>query len=67
MISDTDEPSYAHKTTFRAEISQEITENFMEKILGMVNQNAQDVLKKFQDTQNKKHEKTQKQKNSEVP
>jgi hypothetical protein len=29
---------------------QEITENFMEKILDMVNQNVQDALKKFWDT-----------------
>jgi hypothetical protein len=33
----------------------------MEKILDMVNQNVQDVAKKFQDTQNKEYEKTQKQ------
>jgi hypothetical protein len=33
----------------------------MEKILDMVNQNVQETLKKFQDTKNKDHEKTQKQ------
>jgi predicted nucleic acid-binding Zn-ribbon protein len=33
----------------------------MEKIVDMVNQNVQDALKKFQDTKNKEHEKTQKQ------
>jgi chromosome segregation ATPase len=33
----------------------------MEKILDMVNQNVQDVLKKFQDPKNKEHEMTQKQ------
>jgi hypothetical protein len=33
----------------------------MEMILGMVNQNLQDALKKFQDTKNKEYEKTQKQ------
>jgi hypothetical protein len=33
----------------------------MEKILDMVKQNVQDALKKFQDTKNKNHEKTQKQ------
>jgi hypothetical protein len=33
----------------------------MEKILDMVNQNVHDALKKFQDTKNKEHEKTQKQ------
>jgi hypothetical protein len=33
----------------------------MERIQGAVNQNVQDVLKKFQDTKNKEYEKTQKQ------
>jgi hypothetical protein len=33
----------------------------MEKILDMVNQNVQDAHKKFQDTKNNEHEKTQKQ------
>jgi hypothetical protein len=33
----------------------------MEKILDVVNQNAQDTLKKFQDTKNKEQEKTQTQ------
>jgi ribosomal protein S3AE len=47
--------------TPQEEILQEITENFMEKILGMVNQNVQDALKELQDTKNKEHEKTQKQ------
>jgi cell division ATPase FtsA len=61
MINDTKEPSNAHKNTLKEEILQEITENFMEKILDMVNQNVQDALKKFQDTKNKKHAKTQKQ------
>jgi cell division protein ZapA (FtsZ GTPase activity inhibitor) len=32
----------------------------MEKILVMVSQNIQDTLKKFKDTKNKEHEKTQK-------
>jgi methionyl-tRNA synthetase len=49
------------KTILKEEILQEITENFMEKILGMVNQNIQDSLKKLQETKNKEHEKTQKQ------
>jgi polyhydroxyalkanoate synthesis regulator phasin len=61
MINDTKEPTDAHKTTLKEEILQEITENFMEKILDIVNQNVHDVLKKFQDTKNKEHEKTQKQ------
>jgi uncharacterized protein involved in exopolysaccharide biosynthesis len=33
----------------------------MEKILDMVNQNIQGILKKFQDTKNKEHKKTQEQ------
>jgi hypothetical protein len=37
----------------------------MEKILDIVNQNVQGALKKFQDTKNKEHEKTQKQMSSE--
>jgi hypothetical protein len=37
----------------------------MEKIQDMVNQNVQDALKKFQNTKNKEHKKTQKQRNSE--
>jgi hypothetical protein len=43
------------------EILEEITEKLMEKILDMVNQNVQDVLKKFQVTKSNEHEKTQKQ------
>jgi hypothetical protein len=38
---------------------EEITEKFMEKILGTVNQNIQDALKKFQDTKNKENEDTE--------
>jgi hypothetical protein len=43
------------------EILEEINEKLMEKILDMVNQNVQNAFKKFQDTKNKEHEKTQKQ------
>jgi hypothetical protein len=39
---------------------QVITENFMEKILDLVNQNVQDSLKTFEDAKNNEHE-TQKQ------
>jgi Ni,Fe-hydrogenase I large subunit len=60
-INDTKEPSDAHKNTFKEEVLQEITENFMEKILDVVNQNVQDALRKFQDTKNKAYKKTQKQ------
>jgi hypothetical protein len=55
----TKEPSDAHKNILKEEILQEITENFVEKILDVVNQNVQDTLKKFQDTKNKEYEKTQ--------
>jgi cell division ATPase FtsA len=50
MISDTLEPINAHKNTLREEILKEITENLMEKMLDVVNQNVQDALKKFQAT-----------------
>jgi uncharacterized protein involved in exopolysaccharide biosynthesis len=33
----------------------------MEMLLDMVNQNIQEILKKFQDNKNKEYEKTQKQ------
>jgi hypothetical protein len=58
MINVTKEPSGAHKNTLKEEILEEIIEKFMEKVLGMVNQNVQDPLKKFQDTENKENEKT---------
>jgi DNA-binding protein YbaB len=54
------EPNEAHKNTLKEEILQEITENFKEMLLDMVNQNIQEALKKFQDTNNKEYEKTQK-------
>jgi hypothetical protein len=60
MQNDTKEPRDALKNTLKKEILKKITENFMEKTLDMVNQNVQDALKKFQDTKNKEHEKTQK-------
>jgi hypothetical protein len=60
-ISDTKEPSNAHKNTLKEEILQVITENFMEKTLDREKQNVQDTLKKFQDNKNKEYEKTQKQ------
>jgi hypothetical protein len=61
MRNATKEPSDTHKISIREEILEEITEKFMNKILYMVNPNIQDALKKFQDTKNKEHEKTQKQ------
>jgi chemotaxis regulatin CheY-phosphate phosphatase CheZ len=61
MKNDTKETSNAHKNMLKEEILQEITKNFMKKILEVINQIEQDALKKFQDTKNKEHEKTQKQ------
>jgi uncharacterized protein involved in exopolysaccharide biosynthesis len=45
----------------KEEILQVITENFIEMLLDVANQNIQEALKKFQDTKNKEYEKTQKQ------
>jgi hypothetical protein len=42
-------PNEAHKNNLKEEILQVITENFMEMLLDMVNQNIQEALKKFQD------------------
>jgi DNA-binding protein YbaB len=39
----------------------------MEMLLDMVNQNVQDALKKFQGTENKEYQKTQKQMNHRSP
>jgi hypothetical protein len=58
VINVTKEHHDTHKKILKEEIMEEITEKFMEKILDMVNQNVQDALKKFQDTKNKKHNKT---------
>jgi hypothetical protein len=54
MINVIKEPSDTHIKALKLEIVEEIYEKFMEKILDMVNHNAQDALKKFQDTKNKK-------------
>jgi hypothetical protein len=43
------EPNEAHKNTLKEEILQVFKENFIEMILDMVNQNVQEMLKKFQD------------------
>jgi hypothetical protein len=53
-------PNEAHKNTLKEEILQVNTENFMEMLLDLVNQNIQEALKKFQDNKNKQYEKTQK-------
>jgi hypothetical protein len=43
------EPKEAQKNKLKEEIQQVINENFIEIKLGMVNQNVQETLKKFQD------------------
>jgi hypothetical protein len=60
MINVMKEPSDIHIKTLKEKILEDITVKFMEKMLDMVKQNVQDALKKFQDTKNKEHEKTQK-------
>jgi cell division protein FtsX len=60
-INDTEEPNDVHKNSLKEEILQVITENFMEMLLDMVNQNVHEALKKFQHTKNKEYEKKQKQ------
>jgi hypothetical protein len=45
----------------KEEILQEITENLMEVLPDIINQNVQEALKKFQYNKNKEYEKTQKQ------
>jgi hypothetical protein len=58
-INDAKEPNDAHRNIFKEEIPQVITENFMEMLLDMVNQNVKETLKKFQDIKNKKYENTE--------
>jgi DNA-binding transcriptional regulator WhiA len=69
MLHDTEEPSDAHKNILKEEMLQEITQNFMEKILDMVKQNVQDAFGKFQDTKIKKNMRRDRnrQMNSEEP
>jgi hypothetical protein len=43
----------------KEEILQVINENFIEMILDMVNQNVQEILKKYQDNKNREFEKAQ--------
>jgi hypothetical protein len=49
-INNAKEPNNAYKNDLKEEILQVITENFMEILLDIVNQNLQEALKKFQDT-----------------
>jgi hypothetical protein len=46
-INYTKELNEAHTNTLKEEILQLINENFIEMLLDMVNQNVQEVLKKF--------------------
>jgi NAD(P)H-dependent FMN reductase len=55
------EPNKAQKNILKREILQAINENFIEMILDMVNQNVQEILKKFQDNKNREFEKEQEQ------
>jgi hypothetical protein len=45
MINDTKEPKDAHRNILKEEFLQEITKNFVEKVLEVINQNIQDALK----------------------
>jgi hypothetical protein len=55
------EPNEDHKNNLKEEILQVISENFIEMILDIVNQNVQETLKKFQDNKNRKFQKAQEQ------
>jgi hypothetical protein len=52
------EPNEAHKNNLKEDILQVLTENFIEMILDIVNQNVQETLKKFQDNRNREFQKT---------
>jgi hypothetical protein len=58
------DPTMPKRTPSKKKILQINTENSMELLLDMVNQNIQDPLRKFQDNKNKEYENTQKQMNS---
>jgi hypothetical protein len=49
------------KYILKEEILQVVTDNIMEMLLDMVDQNTQKALKKFQEDKNKEYEKTEKQ------
>jgi hypothetical protein len=51
------EPNEAHKNNLKEDILQVFNENFIEMILGMVNQNVQETLEKFQENKNREFEK----------
>jgi hypothetical protein len=50
-MNDTKEPNNAHKNILKEEILQEITENFMEMLLDMVNQNDKRHSRNFKTTE----------------
>jgi hypothetical protein len=52
-INYTKEPDKAHKNTLKEEVLQVINENFIQMLLDMVNQNAQEAYKKLQEDKNK--------------
>jgi hypothetical protein len=60
-INDTKEHNNLHKNILKEESLKIITESFLKILLDMVNQNIQEVLKKFQGTKNKEYKKTQEQ------
>jgi chromosome segregation ATPase len=51
------EPNEAHKNNLKEDIVQVLNENFIEMILGTVNQNVQETLKKFKDNKKREYEK----------
>jgi hypothetical protein len=57
-VNDAKHPNNTHKNNLKEETLQVITENFMEMVLDMVNQNVQEALKKFQDNKSEGYEKT---------
>jgi hypothetical protein len=48
------EPNEAHMNNLKKDILQVLSENFIEMILDISNQNVQEKLKKFQDNKNSK-------------
>jgi hypothetical protein len=53
-MNDAKEHNNAHKNTVKEEILQVITENFMEILLDMVNQNIQEASRSFKTPKIKK-------------
>jgi hypothetical protein len=53
-------PNEAHKNNLKEDLLQVLNENFIELILDMVNQNEQEILKKFQDNKYREFKKQKK-------